>query len=258
MNAPQPREQFEAELRRQRLPRTYIERLLAEWDDHLADLQDERNTDMAGTPDIVKLEERLGNPAQLAALAAKQYHHRSFLGRHPILTFLVLPLPLVFIGILTVVLATFLFGYALSFFVPDSVMYDHPFAEYLTGAVFFWFLIVLPPLGASLFLCRVARRNAIGWRWTAVACAVIAFYCSELFVTWNISSTEQAQQHARMAVGIMFLPPFTGASWGCFLLHFLPQFLLAMAVGLLLIKRAQRLQKIDESRAEAAMYRQAA
>ena len=53
MNIQQPREQFEAELRRHRLPRAYIERLLAEWDDHLQDLQEERSTDMARTPDIV-------------------------------------------------------------------------------------------------------------------------------------------------------------------------------------------------------------
>ena len=39
----QLREQLAAELKRQKLPASYVERLLAEWDDHLADLQDERN-----------------------------------------------------------------------------------------------------------------------------------------------------------------------------------------------------------------------
>jgi hypothetical protein len=45
---------------------------------------------------------------------------------------------------------------------------------------------------------------------------------------------------------------------GRFLLYFVPRFALAMAVGLLLIKRAQRLQKIDESRAETTILRRAA
>src|SRR5436190_6142480 len=81
MQNQQLREQLAAKLRRQSLPARYVERLLAEWDDHLADLQDERNAEMnrAQTPesktyelqtaDILDLQQRLGDPAQLATFA---------------------------------------------------------------------------------------------------------------------------------------------------------------------------------------------
>ena len=41
-----------------------------------------------------EVEQRLGEPARLAVFAAEQFHARSFWGRHPVLTFLVLPLPM--------------------------------------------------------------------------------------------------------------------------------------------------------------------
>ena len=40
------------------------------------------------------LQQRLGEPAQLALFAGEQYHARSFWGRHPWMTYLLGPLPL--------------------------------------------------------------------------------------------------------------------------------------------------------------------
>ena len=55
--------------------------------------------------EIIDLQQRLGDPAQLAALAGQHYRKRSFLGRHPIFTFLLLPVPLIVAGIVGFVLA---------------------------------------------------------------------------------------------------------------------------------------------------------
>src|SRR5215212_8415821 len=92
------RDELRSELRRQRLPRAYITRLLAELDDHYEDLLEEGSTSMGAARKLkVKsddLQQRLGEPAQLALFAAEKYHARNFWGRHPRITFLVGPLPL--------------------------------------------------------------------------------------------------------------------------------------------------------------------
>ena len=56
-----------------------------------------------------------------------------------------------------------------------------------------------------------------------------------------------------MCVGIGFSLNARGVVF-----HFLPKLLLPMTIGLILIKRAQRLQKIDEGQQEEALLRQAA
>jgi hypothetical protein len=283
MESQQAREQLIAELKRQGLPPAYIQRLVEELDDHLTDLQDERTRAMntsddktataanadynaatvgrAGEPetaDILNLQHRLGDPAQLAAFAAKQYRNRSFLGRHPILTFLIAPLPLVIVGLImvcaTIYLLSHAFGYLFPKFDPDDSTVTYAFI----GALLFWLVLVVPPLTTAAFLCRLARRNARNWRWAIVACALIALFCADTFVASGVPFIENGRIQAGLCVGLMLLPPFTGSSWSFFLLHFVPQFSLAFSIGLLLIKRAQRLQKLDEACDEAVILRRAA
>src|SRR5262249_53124449 len=95
------RDELRSELLRQKLPRAYIERLLSELDDHYQDLLEERSTSMGAARKLKAeqstqddLQQRLGEPAQLALFAGEQYHARSFWGRHPIVTFVLGPLPL--------------------------------------------------------------------------------------------------------------------------------------------------------------------
>src|SRR6476620_2179631 len=95
------RDELRSELERQKLPRAYIERLLSELDDHYEDLLDERSTSMGAARKLQPerstqddLQTRLGKPAHLALFAGEQYHARSFWGRHPWVTYLLGPLPL--------------------------------------------------------------------------------------------------------------------------------------------------------------------
>ena len=270
MDARQQRKELEHELERQRLPRAYIERLLAELDDHLVDLQDERQTDMntARKPEteaankqvasILDIDERLGDPAQLAALAEQQYRRRSFLGRHPIVTFLIAPLPLVLAGIVAIAACLALIDVVVGYLFPQFDPHDYTVTYIMTGALVFWLLVVVPPLTAAVFLCRIARRNVVNWRWAVAACALVSLYCGLLFVSSSIVTAEDSHAKVRMGVGLMLLPPWSGMPWDLIMWRFLPQFLLAMSIGLLLIKRAQRLQRIDESPEETAILRRAA
>ena len=180
MDGQQSRDELRCELRtelvRRGLPRAYIERLLSELDDHFTDLLEERNSAMGAArklhiePD--DLQQRLGDPTQLAIFAAEQYHARTFWGRHPILTYLLGPLPLLVACwiVCGLVLWAFLWSVALTghyafglteeFFRPE----DHLFVQAITLALVSWYVMVLPPLAAAELLCRTYRRNALDWR----------------------------------------------------------------------------------------------
>ena len=90
------------ELEQRGLPPAYIERLLGELDDHYNDLLEERSSSMGAARKLDfeadDLQKRLGEPTQLAIFAAEQYRARSFWGRHPTVTFLLGPLPLLLIS----------------------------------------------------------------------------------------------------------------------------------------------------------------
>ena len=259
--------------------RAYIQRLLDELDDHITDLHDERNRHMknpenkaadgidgSGTPhgaasaDILNLYDHLGDPAQLAAFAAKQYHHRSFLGRHPILTFLVMPLPFALLLMITLGLTCYMAIQAIAWLIPQSmqgnevsefIYYNqHPLMCNLIKAAVGAVFTIFPPLLAALFFCRIARRNSCSNRWSLAACVLIAIWAGAFFFK---CAGPTRPGNGMMMVGITIWPFDPN-----FLLLFIPKFALASAIGLLLIKRAQRLQKIEENRLDETMLRQAA
>jgi hypothetical protein len=249
-------QELRRELRRQRLPDSYIARLLSELDDHYEDLLEERNTSMGAARKLQTeigshndLEERIGNPTQLAVFAGEQYHARSFWGRHPLVTYLLAPLPLlvtcwIFFGVafwaVTSAIAYTLSAIGEHFFGWTDQTFANP-GEYIwlqaTMIAFMcWYVIVLPPLTAGWLLCRTYRRNALDWRWPILACALLAAV-SGMFTTKYQIATEP--NNGLFMIG---LDIGTSAGW---LLRFLPKFALAMGIGLLMVKRAQRQMAVE-------------
>jgi hypothetical protein len=180
MDIRQSLERLKSELARRGLPRAYIQRFIAELDDHIEDFGAERNQPMstAGkpTPDLA---DRLGDPEQLAAFAAEKYHARSFFGRHPVFTFIVAPLPLV-----VLMSAGYLFATSLALWLlglsPEQKI-DQFFQQspsVLTAVRWTW--IVIPSLLSALVLCWLARRNARNWRWSTASCVILAVVASTL------------------------------------------------------------------------------
>ena len=184
-------------------------------------------------------------------MAAKQYHDRSFLGRHPILTFFVLPLPLIVLGIAVAMLSLFPIGYLLEHSAGEPNL-DHPFLLALAASFGYWFLMVLPPLGTALFLCRISRQNGLNRRWAIIGCSLVALYCSQLGVMHHLSTASPL--HGFMCVTLGCIP----ISWRILCFRFLPRFGFAFAIGLLLIKRAQCLQKPGGDDQKTSIFRQAA
>jgi len=270
MDGRQQREKLELELRRQGLPRAYIERLLAEWDDHLADLQDERKSGMstAGKPeqeaanerstDVLSIAQRLGDPAELAAFATKQYRTPSFLGRHPLFTFAFAPVLMLLLSWMGILFGSIGVGALLdrSTGSPIGDPRKDPFGFNVGITFWIWLLTTLVPLANVLFLCRVARRNAVSWRWAWVAVSIVSVVCASLLVR-VIQPTNDHEIPGSIGNGALV----TGLGFSTApldLLWFAVKLAVAMGIGMLLIRRAQRLQQIDESREELTSLRRAA
>jgi hypothetical protein len=268
MDNQQLRDQLTAELRRQKLPPAYIERLLAEFEDHLTDLQEERDAAMhqARKPEAVpsgnvvedlsnqtvNIASRIGDPSRLAQFAAMQYRNRSFLGRHPILTFLVLPVPLVVLQVIGFMCAMFLLGTVID---PGAIAegfneHDHPLLVGLVLAVFSWAIAVFPPLVSALMMCRVARKNALDWRWSVAACCLVALYCALFVTSWRLATAPGTGQF------MMGFSVAWSAQWIAF--TFLPKFAVAAGIGALLILRSERLREPEGSDQTSATLRCAA
>jgi hypothetical protein len=235
------------ELRRQLeqrgLPPAYIERLVGELDDHYTDLLEERSSSMGAARKLDfeadALQERLGEPTQLAIFAAEQYRARSFWGRHPAVTFLLGPLPLLVACWIATMMGITGIGMGLNVceqwfgMVKNTTdPLSHPFLVALIIAVIGWCAIAFPPLTVAALLCRVARRNAVRWRWPIAACAILALVAAFITVSYRFPIPPN---NGQFIVGFYY--DWT-AKW--FLLSYLPRFVAAIAIGLLLVKRSQQ------------------
>ena len=198
--------------------------------------------------------QRLGEPTQLAIFAAEQYHARSFFGRHPVLTFLVAPLPLLCLGLAIVGILIFatgklmagidwvwtaIFNWPLSS-IPEE---NHPFVQAVVLAVMCWAVLVLPSLFAGWVLCRVAARNALHWKWPVLGCGLLAVVLGFSWTTYRIKTIDQ--------LGTFMIGFQVSTSMSQMLATFLPKFALAMAIGLLLLKRAQQRADAQQLQLEA-------
>jgi hypothetical protein len=199
------------------------------------------------TPDF---ERRLGDPATLAMFAAEQYQDRSFFGRHPILTFLIGPIPLLFAGatLLSVLVSGFGFAIESANWISNAAFgqplvsfaeEEHPYVQAISLALMSWAAIVFPLLLAAWILSRIAARNAVPWKWPAMACGILAAVAGVSWVSYQIKTMDRP---GTFMVGFQL-----NASIEWFLMSFLPKFALALAIGLLLIHRSQQRALVAEA-----------
>jgi hypothetical protein len=243
-NREQRLNKLRTELVRRGLPRAYIERLLSELDDHFTDLVEERNSPMGAARKLQfesdDPQQRLGEPKQLAVFAADQYHSRTFWGRHPILTFLIGPLPL-----LATMWCAYLVLIWLVFALPAAIGHwltgwsvaveNYPYLQAIGLTLFTWGLFVVPPLASALLFCRAYRRNALRIRWPVIGCVLLALIVAHLQYSWRIKTGSSPTELGTFMVGFIW-----GTNFLWYLVAFLPRFATALGIGLLLIKRAQQ------------------
>lgn len=187
MDARRWHDELIAELRRRGLPRAYCRRLAAELADHYHDALAEASTGAASSTSssstflesgdhgmeaerIQTVCGQLGDPHTLAAGAAQEYHRRTFSGRHPILMFLLAPLPLALLAWAgTVASIATLFGWLgpeSGSEVPNAWRYGMPVVLVLWA--------VVPPTLVALLVCRMSVRSGRTWRWVVASLALIA------------------------------------------------------------------------------------
>jgi hypothetical protein len=174
--ASQPwRKRIIEELHRQALPSDYVDRLVAELSDHAADISLE-DPSMEAQVDI---EARLGTPSQLAKVAKREFHRRTFAGRHPVVTFLAGPLVAVITTfaatLLLLMTAYLLLDLALGGSLLANEETNTPPSPLEIGLIHAGLLTVcfVPFTLSAWFFARLGRRSGRPV-WGIVACGIIA------------------------------------------------------------------------------------
>jgi hypothetical protein len=250
-------DEFQNELIRRGLPRAYIERLLAELDDHFTDILEERSTSMGAARKLhfdddeaksnasIVAAARIGEPTQLAIFAADEYRARSFWGRHPFVTFVVAPLPTMVAVLIGYLAALWLIlaglGVILEWFNVLSVNeHEHPWVQAIALTFFSWGFQVVPPLATALVLCRIYRRNALPVRWPILGCVLLSVVITVIQTQWRLATGPSESDRGMLMFGFLL-----GTSLKAFTTVYLPRFAIAMGIGLLLVKRAQQKMAAD-------------
>lgn len=158
------------ELRKRGLPPTYSARLIEELTDHFTDIQKENLSMEAQT----SAEEQLGSPELLASAAQKLIPGRTFAGRHPILTFLIGPIPAVAVMWFAVMLIC---DMCESFVTPlEPVQNGPPTAfEWIVAYGCFYVSRFLPFVLTAWLFARLGRR-ARRPMWGLLACGIVAYF----------------------------------------------------------------------------------
>ncbi|QDT47682.1 hypothetical protein Pan258_17180 [Symmachiella dynata] len=172
--------QLQRELARQGLPRRYTERLMDELLDHALCLKEETNVMNATKTKATKIPdapvERIGKPEQLAQAAGDEYRRRTWLGRHPILTFLIAPLPLLVLSWILCML-TFVGVGKLAEFLgsgPTGItksMVSSTTLLLMESAFYIW--AAAPFVMSTCLLCWMAQRTARGPKWMLAAGLIV-------------------------------------------------------------------------------------
>ena len=181
-----------------------MERLLSELSDHITDsLEDRMSTD---AKDLRPFTSPLGAPSAVAAAAISEFRKRRFSTRHPILTFVVLPVLSLLVGWISVVLLFVLTASAIAKLnghsferTPDWLVTLLPF---VTGAA------VLAPIAlVAALVCRVAGRAAIGWKWPVIACLLLAVVGGAALFDVKVPGVERGALHNTQFKDVHPAPP---------------------------------------------------
>lgn len=170
MNQRQRPDRLRDELRKRGLPLDYAARLIEELADHFTDIQKE-NPSMDAH---LSAEERLGSPQLLASTAQRELAGRTFAGRHPILTFLIGPIPVVALAWYATVVGCARCKAYVTPMVPATITPPTIFEWILTYGCLYVSRFFPFRLTAWLFT-RLGRRAGRP-TWGLAACGIVAYF----------------------------------------------------------------------------------
>ena len=156
---------------------------------------------------------RIGAPATLADAARIEFDRRSFCGRHPIVTFLLAPIPLA----LFAWVATFatMFGCTAGAVMVAERLGVAPSSESLASwpnaailaTILFSLGVIGPPAALTVFLCRLARRNRLNWRWSLAGCVLVALIAGLFQAVLEPAATADGRGRLMFGFGLWLFPP---------------------------------------------------
>jgi PadR family transcriptional regulator PadR len=170
-------------------------RILAELGDHLEDLTD-------GGPDMPTdedLEQRMGEPCELAAVAAAEYRRAEWVRRHPLVVFGLAPVPAALVAGAGYLAALVAAGYGLDA-ACGGLDVPPPREDVIRSACdALWFGVAFVPfLGVAAAFGRLAVRSGAAGRWTMLALVQVALLAGLLTVqtVWS-----ELPEHSQLVVG---------------------------------------------------------
>lgn len=164
-------------LRAGHLPTRYRQRAARELRDHAEEIL--RHCDRENLSDLdqeVLLAQRLGGARQIAATINDAYRRRFFSGRHPVVTFVLAPIPLGFV-LWSLAVGSFSLPIWLGL-VCGADIYANPLARYIDLALWVGFNIV--PVTIALFFAWLARRSAVHPAALLCSTALLALFFGSL------------------------------------------------------------------------------
>ncbi len=190
------REQLKESLYRHGLPNEYVLRLVEELSDHATDLFMEEKT----MNDHRDFKARLGTPDQLAVVALSEFQRRTFLGRHPMLTFIAGPI-VAMIGTFVAICFTISIGcwsidraLGSSLTLSSNEELGVPLIVHVVDAAVRFVTFVVPTLLFVYLGQRTGQRS-----WSVGACFVIALVA---IFFWTETVPKTAQSPGMWIVGL--------------------------------------------------------
>lgn len=133
---------------------------------------------------------RLGKPEQVAAAAVAAYRRRSFLGRHPVVAFLVFAISPVLSFLVAFTLAGGVFELCCERLWGTNLAclrQCEPWVSPALSYVMSLLTVVIPCILASILYCRLPRWLGIGKKWMLMSCATLAVLGSMCYCFVNLS-----------------------------------------------------------------------
>ncbi len=229
-----------AELIKQGLPKRYIRRLMKELADHTLDLMEEQEMDDRKN-DCAAMENHLGKPQELAEAAVANYRAAKFVGRHPWLTFLVAPVPVMVLTWIGFVLIGGGLLNALPSILGDAYDVEGKAAsEWLPLLIwmvraFDYTLRFVPSAAVVVVFCYLVRRSGRSFRWALAACGLVAVLSAGVQTQLTLSDVPGESAY-RVAFGLplgLSIPSMTT----------IVQFAIPLAIALILGLRHVRYRR---------------
>ena len=196
------------------MPAAYRERILGELGDHIEEIRCEERNHAMSTETLKSglLDTRLGKPAEIAAAAEQHVAHVFFARRHPVITYLLVPIP---------ILAGLWFAYTLGLAGILSGFESFKDRAWAVSAasVLVHGVAYVPAILLTLALAWIAMRSETKITWWLAGSALVALVSGMMMVSLQMPTTPGT---GTLQVGVGFPPAL--AQW--------PQVVVPLAITL--------------------------